>query len=375
METYIPEGWTQADVERFWAKIKVGGPDECWEWVASAAHGYGLFKAAGRNRGSHRIAWEMANGEDPGVLDVCHRCDSPRCCNHAHLFLGTHQQNMDDMAAKGRSRRIGGGVRPGQVVAQTLLDVAGQGFYTLDELCAMFPMGRLSVCRALSGENWKRLRRSYSDYRPAERRLSPEEKDRIRFWSYVRVGGTDECWEWMGAKSWNGYGRVVLSGYRSPRSASRTSLEWSLGRLVADGMMACHTCDNPGCVRPDHLYEGTPSDNSHDMIVRGRIATGDRSGPRLHPERLARGDRNGSRLHPERLKPQRGDDHWTKRRPERKAVGERHGMAVLTEDDVRWIRSQHATGRFSLCELGRQKGVSDGTIRKVVKRKTWSWVT
>jgi hypothetical protein len=54
--------------------------------------------------GTHRLAWELANGPIPDGMQVLHKCDNPRCCNPDHLFLGTQQVNMADMARKGRAR-------------------------------------------------------------------------------------------------------------------------------------------------------------------------------------------------------------------------------------------------------------------------------
>jgi hypothetical protein len=89
--------------ERFWSKVNFLGEDYCWEWRASCFDaGYGGFKYCGKYVGSHRMSWFLTYGEFP-VLFVLHTCDNRKCCNPAHLFLGTHQDNMDDMKIKGRS--------------------------------------------------------------------------------------------------------------------------------------------------------------------------------------------------------------------------------------------------------------------------------
>ena len=91
--------------ERFWAKVDVRGPDECWDWQGSlTAAGYGRVHAGGTTVLTHRFAYMLAKGIDPGDLFVCHHCDNRACCNAwgGHLFLGTAKDNHDDMVAKGR---------------------------------------------------------------------------------------------------------------------------------------------------------------------------------------------------------------------------------------------------------------------------------
>ncbi len=84
--------------------------DECWEWNGSRdGCGYGMKKISGKTHRTHRLAWAWANGcwdesgvEIPEGMCVLHKCHNPPCCNPDHLYLGTHQDNMDDMHKAGR---------------------------------------------------------------------------------------------------------------------------------------------------------------------------------------------------------------------------------------------------------------------------------
>lgn len=89
--------------ERFWEKVQKSSG--CWLWMAAKAnYGYGVINL-GTGLGlvrAHRLSWAMHNGPVPEGREVCHRCDVPACVNPAHLFLGTHGDNMRDMVKKGR---------------------------------------------------------------------------------------------------------------------------------------------------------------------------------------------------------------------------------------------------------------------------------
>jgi hypothetical protein len=87
--------------DRFKAKI-VDGPNGCKDWPGTGR--YGTIKDNGKDLRINRVAWELVNGPIPAGLHVLHRCDRTKCVAVEHLFLGTHAENMADMAIKGRSK-------------------------------------------------------------------------------------------------------------------------------------------------------------------------------------------------------------------------------------------------------------------------------
>jgi len=96
----------------------------------------------------------------------------------------------------------------------------------------------------------------------------------IRFWSKVNRRNVNECWPWLAGLFARGYGAFkVVVGPREYRQihASRISLFLATGNN-GDGLLACHTCDNPICCNPSHLFWGTPLDNERDKWKKGRQA-------------------------------------------------------------------------------------------------------
>lgn len=104
---------TEIGLQQFWQKVNKDGPvcihqtlgniGQCWIWTGSHNQkGYGQFKVGGKNLQSHRISWTIRHGPIRGGLWVCHHCDTPLCQRPDHYFLGTRQDDINDMVQKRR---------------------------------------------------------------------------------------------------------------------------------------------------------------------------------------------------------------------------------------------------------------------------------
>lgn len=166
--------------------------------------------------------------------------------------------------------------------------------------------------------------------------LSPTQIE--RFWAKVRRVEGDGCWLWTARLDQDGYGLWQPSQGRPAMRAHRVSFSLTFGDLP-DGVLVCHDCDNPPCVRPGHLFPGTNVENVADRVAKGRSARGHRSGRYTRPERTARGERNG--------------------------------RAKLTEAAVAEIRCRCAGGE-GYRPLGREFGVTHRVVRLIARGELWS---
>ena len=145
-----------------------------------------------------------------------------------------------------------------------------------------------------------------------------------RFWSYVRVMGEDECWPWLGGKAHGTYGAFALKrGEQVP--AHRFSYCLYFGDFDPQKFV-CHTCDNPSCVNPRHLFLGTCRDNLEDAVRKGRMAH-----------------------------------------------GERNANTKLSVEDVRKIRELAGDPRRTLVSIARCFGLPKSTVRAIVIGKSWKY--
>lgn len=151
--------------DRFWAKVAVGTSEECWQWTASRLpDGYGCFwdgtwRAPRRPRitRAHRWLYEHLHGPIPPKMEVCHTCDEPSCVNPAHLFLGTHAENMRDMVSKGRADNRG--ARNGRakltdddvsVIRRESTGRHGEGM----EFARRFGVSSATISKVIRGDTW-----------------------------------------------------------------------------------------------------------------------------------------------------------------------------------------------------------------------------
>jgi len=104
--SHRPLNLSESAIQRFWKFVDKS--KECWEWTGFRnKQGYGRFGIAGSQCvNAHRVSWTIANGPIPDGQFVCHKCDNPSCVNPEHLFVGSRQDNIDDMMIKKRSRHF-----------------------------------------------------------------------------------------------------------------------------------------------------------------------------------------------------------------------------------------------------------------------------
>lgn len=143
-------------LDRFEEKYIPEPNSGCWLWTASlVANGYGHWWYLGRNERAHRASYLIHKGPIPQGMYVLHKCDTRCCVNPEHLFLGTHQDNMDDMAVKGRTAK---GCRQGfaKLTDQAVRDIRDSDLYGW-QLADIYGVAKSVIDKARRGETWKHV--------------------------------------------------------------------------------------------------------------------------------------------------------------------------------------------------------------------------
>lgn len=129
---------------------------DCWVWQGAVSKTTGYGVAGGGAEGAHRLMWKLTFGEPPDGQMVLHKCDVRRCINPAHLFLGTHQDNMDDMVNKRRSYQ-----GPQHHFAKMAESDASLIKYLVEcgvsqaKLAKLYGVTRQAVWRLMAGLSWR----------------------------------------------------------------------------------------------------------------------------------------------------------------------------------------------------------------------------
>lgn len=147
------------DADKFWEKVAVGAPDECWEWKAGKdVSGYGTFSINGRTQHASRAAWIITHGSIPEGLHILHSCNNPGCVNPAHLRPGTDKENVDDCIRAGRKvdppvyygkQNNRSKITDEQV--QQIRSLFAQGNITRKQLAEQFGVSRATIERIILG--------------------------------------------------------------------------------------------------------------------------------------------------------------------------------------------------------------------------------
>jgi len=156
---------TDTDYQRFWSKVKIPQDyiNDCWIYQGGTNQdGYAAFQVKVSLKG-HKISYIYYHNKivPPKGMCVCHNCDNPICVNPNHLFLGTHQDNMDDRSRKGRTHRhIGETNGRAKLVEQEVIDIRklydSKKFSVMD-LSKMYGLGWTAMDHLVKRKTWKHI--------------------------------------------------------------------------------------------------------------------------------------------------------------------------------------------------------------------------
>lgn len=155
-------------------------------------------------------------------------------------------------------------------------------------------------------------------------------KDIDRFWKKVNKNGPNGCWVWKSGDNGKGYGKFYVEGSGKVPYQYAHRLSWEMANgAIPDDLWVLHSCDNPTCINPSHLFLGTQTDNMRDAANKGRIKGG--------------------------------------------ARGERNVNCKLSEDAVKRIKAM-IDQEVHLKDIAKKFGVSTQAIFLIKSGRSWAWV-
>lgn len=165
-----PHGNAVPTKDRFWTKVNIKSPEECWEWTAwknkdysgsGFILSYGRIRHNGSVKVASRVAWELTYGEIPEGMLVLHKCDNPPCVNPNHLFLGTSSDNTIDAINKGRRKiRNGNQVNTSKLNESQVIEIRKkhkQGGISLAQLGREYGVRITSIHAIIHRRAWKHV--------------------------------------------------------------------------------------------------------------------------------------------------------------------------------------------------------------------------
>ena len=147
---------------RFWLKVDVKGPDECWNWIGGVSSNgrpmFGVAHEVGQKKNvlAYRFAWELTNGPLSESAILLHSCDNAICCNTKHLRLGSFHENTQDMLLRNR-QNYG---RSAKLSEEKVIEIRNKYYnqgYLQKDLAIEYNVEVHTIARALNGRQWKQV--------------------------------------------------------------------------------------------------------------------------------------------------------------------------------------------------------------------------
>ena len=238
-------------VDAFTQNVAQADPNMCWLWQG-ITNTDGRVQLGQRNttqytlRYPHRIAWEVINGPLPDGFYVHHTCTMRLCCNPIHLILTQSKKKHVPNYLRKTSKKC----------ARCLQVLPADQFYPYRRKLS-------SYCKQCHNKRSQELQ-----YNKRTNHRATTLSDYLA--KHITSGLPDVCWPWQGRKTLRGYGEARFANTRY--SAHVFAYINAFGPIT-EGLFVLHTCDNPPCCNPSHLWLGTAADNNADRAKKGRSYT------------------------------------------------------------------------------------------------------